>query len=322
MKAIQILGDVTSPEVTINRSMTKPIPENSELLIKVHAAGVTGDEILWPEPYVTATRIPGHDISGIIFSIGPDYEGSFEIGQEVYCFLGADRGQGQADYVLCLPTEVALKPTSLSHAEAAALPIPLLTAWEALSDHGALSNGMRVLVTGASGAVGVLAVQLAARVFGANVIALASSRNHGMLKRLGARDVLDYGEADWDKEIDGVDLVFDTVGGDILTKTWKCVKEDGVIVTVGDPAPAWAFGQGQASESVDHPKVRYLHFIVSPYADRLREAAGMIDAGSLETLAVKTFPFEEAKQAWEYSQQRSRGHKVVIDFIEESHTLS
>ncbi|KAJ5930168.1 hypothetical protein N7466_005661 [Penicillium verhagenii] len=322
MKAIQILGDVSSPEITINRSIKKPTPKNSELLIKVHAAGITGDEILWPEPYATATRIPGHDISGIISSTGPDYEGPFKIGQEVYCFLGADRGQGQADYVLCLPTEVALKPTFLSHAEAAALPIPLLTAWEALLDHGALLNGMRILVTGASGAVGVFAVQLAARVFGAHVIALASSRNHGMLKRLGACDVLDYGAVDWDKEIDGVDLVFDTVGGDILTKTWKCVKEDGVIVTVGDPAPAWAFGQGHASESVDHPKVRYLHFIVSPHADRLGEAARMIDAGSLKFLAVKTFPFKEAKQAWDYAQQRNRGHKVVIDFIEESPIIS
>ncbi|KAJ5639113.1 uncharacterized protein N7484_006975 [Penicillium longicatenatum] len=318
MKAIQILGDISSPEITTNRSMTKPVPKNSELLVAVHAAGITGDEIIWPEPYATPTRIPGHDISGVISSTGPEYQGPLQIGQEVYAYLGADQGQGQADYVICLPSEVALKPTKLSHAEAAALPIPLLTAWEALFDHGALKAGMKVLVTGASGAVGTFAIQFAAQTLGVHVIALASSRNHEMLRRLGASEVHDYGITDWEKHIADVDVVFDTVGGDVLKKTWNCVKDDGVIVTVGDPAPAWAFGQGQAEESADHPNVRYVHFIVSPNAEILGKAGEMIDSGSLEKFAVKTFPFDEAKTAWDHAQRRNRGYKVVIDFIENS----
>ncbi|KAJ5623502.1 hypothetical protein N7490_012107 [Penicillium lividum] len=315
MKAIQILGDVTAPEITINPSMTKPTPQNSELLIKVHAAGVTGDEIIWPEPYASATRIPGHEISGIITSTGQDYKGPLRIGQEVFAFLGADRGQGQANYVICLPDEVAPKPTSLSHSEAAVLPIPILTAWEALSDHAALVAGMRVLVTGASGAVGTFAVQFAVQA-GVHVIALASSRNHEMLRRLGAHEVLDYSTVDWETNIKDVDVVFDTVGEDVLTKTWECVKNDGIIVTVGDPAPAWAFERGQASESVDHPQVRYVHFIVSPHSERLGKAAEMLDAASLEKLAVKSFSLNQAEAAWNYAQQRNRGHKVVIDFVE------
>ncbi|KAJ6114398.1 hypothetical protein N7486_000176 [Penicillium sp. IBT 16267x] len=291
MKAIPILGDIASPELTTNRSMIKPMPKNSEILVKVHAAGVTGDELIWPEPYATPTRIPGHDISGVISSTGPDYEGPLHVGQEIYAFLGADRGQGQADYVVCLPSD--------------------------FFDHGALKAGMRVLVTGASGAVGTFAVQIAAQLLRAHVIALASSQNHGMLRRLGASEVLDYGIIDWEKKIAEVDVAFDTVGGDVLTKTWECVKDDGVIVTVRDPAPAWAFGQGQAEVSADQPNVRYVHFIVSPNADRLRKAGEMIDAGCLEKLAVKSFPFDEAKVAWDYAQQRNRGCKVVIDFIEE-----
>lgn len=321
MKAIQILGDVSSPEITTNRSMIEPIPKGSELLVKVHAAGITGDEIIWPEPYATPTRIPGHDISGVISSTGPDYQGPLQIGHEVFAFLGGDRGQGQADYVICLPSEVAPKPTTLSHAEAAALPIPLLTAWEALVDHGALKShesGKRVLVTGASGAVGTFAVQFAAQTFGAHVIALASPRNHEMLRRLGASEVFDYGMIDWEKKIAGVDMVLDAVGGDILKKTWECVKDDGVIVTVGDPAPAWAFRRGQAEQCIDHPNVRYVHFIVSPNAEELRKAGEMIDNGSLEKLVVQPFPFDEAKAAWDCARQRNRGYKVVIDFIEES----
>lgn len=317
MKAVQILGDVTSPEIFVNASMNTPTAKGSEILIKTHSAGITGDEIIWPEPYASPTRIPGHEISGVISAVGPEYNGPLIIGQEVYAFLDAERGQGQAEYVISLPNEVALKPNSVSHAEAAALPIPLLTAWEALTEHGNVKAGMRVFVTGASGAVGTLTVQLLKNVIGAHVVALASSRNHELLKKLGADEVFDYNTSGWEKNVNGVDMVFDTVGGYILAKTWGCVKEDGVIVTVGDPAPDWAFGRGKAPESADHPNVQYFHFIVSPNAERLGEAGRMIDAGSLSTLPIKPFPFKEAKAAWEYAQKRGRAGKGVINFVEE-----
>ncbi|KAJ5733626.1 hypothetical protein N7493_002412 [Penicillium malachiteum] len=318
MKAVQILGDVSSPKIFPNYSINIPEIKDSEILIRVHAAGITGDEIIWPEPYASATRIPGHEISGIISALGPDYDGPLSIDQEVFAFSHADRGQGHADYVVCLPNEVALKPTTISHAQAAALPIPLLTAWEALTDHAKVKSGMRVFITGASGAVGMMAVQLAKKLAGAHVIALASPRNHEMLKGLGANEVLDYNVSGWEKSVVGVDVVFDTVGGEVLAKTWECVKDDGVIVTVGDPAPDWAFGGGQAPESAQCPNVRYVHFIVSPNAKRMEDGGEMVAAGSLTTVAVKRFPFNEAKAAWEYAQKRNRGEKAVIDFIEEN----
>ena len=314
MKAIQILGEVTSPTVTTNYSMAKPIPQKAEILIRVHSAGVTGDEILWSESYATPSRIPGHDISGVISAFGPDYSGPLKICQEVYAMIAADRGEGQADYVLCLEDEVAPKPTSISHEEAAALPIPILTAWEAVLDHGRLESGMRVLVTGASGAVGTFAVQFATQLAGARVIALASSRTHEHLRQLGAREVVDYNTPNWEDRVRGVDLVFDTVGGDVLTKSWETVKDDGLIVTVGDPAPSWAFGRGKAVEAIEHPNVRYMYFILSPNAERMSKASEMIDAGSVKALAVEPFSFHKADEAWAYARQRSRGGKVVIDF--------
>ncbi|KAJ5730465.1 uncharacterized protein N7483_004973 [Penicillium malachiteum] len=318
MKAVQILGDVSSPNIFTNYSMETPEVKDSEILIRVHAAGITGDEIIWPEPYASATRIPGHEISGIVSALGPNYDGPLSIDQEVLAFLHTDRGQAQADYVVCLPDEVAVKPTSISHAQAAALPIPLLTAWEAITDHAMVKPGMRVFITGASGAVGIMAVQLARKLAGAFVIALASPRNHEMLKGLGANEVLDYNVSGWEKSVVGVDVVFDTVGGEVLAKTWECVKDDGVIVTVGDPAPDWAFGRGQAPEAVQCPNVRYFHFIVSPNAKRMEDGSEMVAAESLTTLAVKRFPFNEAKAAWGYAQKRNRVEKVVIDFIEEN----
>ncbi|KAJ5089771.1 hypothetical protein N7532_008455 [Penicillium argentinense] len=314
MKAIQILGDISSPRVATNYAMTKPTPQNAEILIRVHAAGITGDEVIWPEPYTRETRIPGHDISGVVSALGPDYNGPLKIGQEAFVLISTDRGEGQADYAICRADEVALKPKSISYEEAAALPIPLLTAWEALLDHGGIKAGMRVLITGASGAVGILAVQLAKKLFGVEVVALASSRNHEALQSVGADEVLDYNTIGWENQLDKVDLVFDTVGAGILEKAWTVVKENGAIVTVGDPAPAWAFGQGEAVEAASHPGVRYKHFIVSPNSERLGKAAEMVDQGVVRPLLVKEFPFEEAEQAWNYARQRARGHKVVISF--------
>ncbi|KAJ0117448.1 hypothetical protein J7T55_003862 [Diaporthe amygdali] len=316
MKAIQVLGDVSSPRVTTSDSMVKPAPRRNEFLVKVYAAGITGDEVLWPELYNTATRIPGHEISGVISATGPDYHGPLEVGQEVFALISANRGEGQAEYAICLVDEVALKPASLSHEEAAALPIPFLTAWEAIVDHGKAEPDKRVLITGASGAVGSLAVQLATKMTGCHVIALASPRNHEYLRKLGAREVLDYNSSSWEHQVKDVDLVFDTVGGDVLTRSWEAIKEDGAIITVGDPPPPWAFGGSEPAESASLPGVRYKHFIVSPNSERLGSLAGMLDDGLIEALAVKTFPVDEAEQAWAHARLRNRGPKVVVNFVE------
>lgn len=295
--------------------MAKPIPRNDEILVNVHAAGITGDEVLWPEVYRTATRIPGHELSGIVSATGPAYHGPLQAGQGVFAFIAADRGEGQAEYVLCLPDEVAPKPASLSHEEAAALPIPFLTAWEALIDHGDAKAGMRVLITGASGAVGSLAVQLATNMAGCHVTALASSRNHDSLRRLGAREVVDYNNNGWEKKIKDIDLVFDTVGGDILSKSWETVKGDGAIITVADPAPPWALGASKAVESVNFPDVRHKYFIVSPSSERLVRLSDMLDEGSIQAPAVRSFSVDEAEQAWVHARTRDRGPKVAVKFV-------
>jgi NADPH:quinone reductase-like Zn-dependent oxidoreductase len=312
MKAVQILGDMSSPRLTTNFSMNKPEPVNSDILVRVHAAGITGDEIMWPETYRRPTRIPGHDISGVIAAFGPDYSGLLKIGQEVYAFLSADTCEGQADYVVCSPDEVALKPASLSHAEAAALPIPVLTAWEVL-DYADIHLGSRVLVTGASGAVGQQFVQLVKHLTGAYVIALASATNQQVLGDV-PDEIVDYKTPNWEKSVQDADVVFDTVGGEVLAKTWETVKSDGMIITIGDPAPSWAFGGDEPSEALSLPGVRYKYFIVSPNADRLGKMARLFDEGVIKPLAVKTFPFDRAVEAWEHARQRGKGYKVVLEF--------
>ncbi|KAF5679200.1 reticulon-4-interacting 1 like mitochondrial [Fusarium heterosporum] len=314
MKAVQILGDASRPIISINHCMEKPTPSNADILVHVHAAGVTGDELGWPELYQTPTRIPGHEISGRVAALGPKYSGPLIVGQEVFCFLSADSGAGQADFVLCSAQEVAPKPAQLSHAEATALPIPVLTAWEGILNHANLASDSRVLVTGASGAVGRMIVQLVKCLTEAYVIALASTRNHDILRSIGAEEAIDYNRPRWETSIHNVDFVFDTVGGDILAKTWEVVKSDGTIVTVGDPAPAWAFGQQTASEVSKYPGIKHVYFVVAPHLDRLMKASRMLEAGLLKPLPVKVFPFTQTEEAWRYAQQRGRGEKVVIEF--------
>ncbi|KAI4596381.1 hypothetical protein KJ359_005511 [Pestalotiopsis sp. 9143b] len=313
MKAVQLIGDKSSPKIICNDDVPKPVSQGREILVRVHAAGITGDEITWPELHRTASRIPGHDISGTIASLGPDYDGHLKIGHEVFALLHADRGHGQAEYVLCHTDEVAPKPSSISHAEAAALPIPALTAWEAIVNHAQIGADTNVLVTGASGAVGSIFVQLVKHLTGAKVFALASQQNHAELRRLGADEVLDYRVAGWEKLAAGVDVVFDTVGGDVLAKAWEAVSDQGTIITVADPPPPWAFDRGSAVESVAHPGVRYVYFIVSPNNQRLAEVSKLIDDGAVEALKVRTFSIEQADQAWAHARGRNRGYKAVID---------
>ncbi|KAK5994401.1 putative zinc-binding oxidoreductase [Cladobotryum mycophilum] len=316
MKAIEVIGPKTSPEVTLNPSAPKPIPKSAEILIKVHAAGITADELAWPELWEEVpVRIPGHDISGVVAALGPDYKGSLSVGDDVYSMLHAVRGLGQAEFSIAEDEEVAKKPKSITHAQAAALPIPVLTAWEGVFEHAKLEKGTKVLITGASGAVGHVTVQIASKIAGAEVIALASSRHHDTLKELGASRVVDYNTPNWEDSIKDVDVVFDTVGDPILAKTWKTVKSDGLIITVGNTPPAWDFGNGEPEELKDHPDVKWFFFIVSSKNETLARVAGLIDDGTIKTLPVKGFSIDQGVEAWKVATQRGRTGKVVIEFV-------
>ena len=316
MKAIQITGPKSDPQVTLTTTFPKPSPTGTSILVKVHAAGITADEITWPELYASSTRIPGHDVSGVVEVLGPDYKGPLSPGDEVYAVLRASTDQGgQAEYVVVEDRDdISIKPRSISHEQAAALPIPVLTAWEAIHEHAKLGRGRKVLVTGASGAVGLMLVQLARHLFDAEVIGLASPRNHGLLREVGVSRVVDYHAPNWEDSISDVDAVFDTVGGETLAKTWKTVTEDGVIVTVGDPAPPWAFGEGQPEELKNHPGVRWVYFIVSAASGLLMRVGRLFDEGSVRPIPVKVFDAERGLEAWKYAAQRGRDGKVVIQF--------
>ncbi|KAG6016162.1 hypothetical protein E4U54_002157 [Claviceps lovelessii] len=319
MKAVQILGPISRPQIVLSRDLQIPKPDADQVLVKVHAAGITADEVTWTELYKTRNRIPGHDVSGIVDTLGPLYAGPLKVGDEVFAMLKADAADGgQAEYALVSADEVAIKPSALSHSQASALPIPFLTAWEAIFEHAKLRQESKVLVTGASGAVGLVIVQIAARVLNCEVTALASAEKHARLKELGCVALLDYNIIGWEDAAKNFDAVFDTVGSETLSRVWKCVKSDGTIVTVADPPPLWALGHAKPPEWEIYPNVKPIYFVVKANGKVLSNLHELMNRGAICPLPVRSFSSDEACLAWEYAGKRGREGKAVIEFVTQS----
>src|SRR5262245_28182751 len=186
MKALQL----SDSQVLVTKEAPVPGPADDEILVRVHAAGVTPTELVWSPTTHTKTgeprhnAVPGHEFSGVIATIG-DGVTSFAVGQEVYGMNDWFADGAMADYWVTRPAWIAPKPRGLTHAECAAVPIGALTAWQALFVRAKVRAGERVLVHGGSGSVGAFAVQLA-RLHGAEVVATASARNLEFVTELGA----------------------------------------------------------------------------------------------------------------------------------------
>src|SRR5207302_10497233 len=178
-----------------------------------------------------ALPIPGRDLSGVVEEVGYGVT-TLVPGSEVYAMLDYCYDGAEAEYTIALPSELAPKPGTLDHVQAAAVPLSALTAWQGLFEYAKLVAGQTVLIHGAAGGVGVFAVQLA-RWAGAHVIANASARNRDFLRELGATEVIDYTTTRFEDVVHGVDFVFDTVGGDTLQRSWQVVKPGGVLCSLG-----------------------------------------------------------------------------------------
>jgi NADPH:quinone reductase-like Zn-dependent oxidoreductase len=191
------LSDSTQPPLLVEADVPRLEPRRGEWLVRVHAAGVTSNELLW---YPTTHDRNGgsrrgavarHEFSGVVAAVGADTTG-FDVGQEVYGMNNWVSDGAMAEYCITQPASVAEKPRRLTHVEAASVPIGALTAWQGLFDRARLRSGESVLVHGGAGAVGIFAVQFA-RFRGARVIATASSRNLAFVSELGAEHVVQAG---------------------------------------------------------------------------------------------------------------------------------
>jgi NADPH:quinone reductase-like Zn-dependent oxidoreductase len=305
MKAMQVdKTDQGSRFILVE--LPKPETATGEILVRVHAAGVTPTELLWYPTTHTKSgtarmrAVPGHEFSGVVTEIGKDVE-DFEVGDEVYGMNDWFADGATAEFCVTLPQNIARKPATLTHEAAASVPIGALTSWQGLIDRAKLEPGERVLVHGGVGAVGLYAVQLAHN-RGARVISTVSGQDFDFVKRLGAEEAIDYKASRFEKEVEDVDVVFDTVGGDTLERSWGVLKPGGRMITVASDS------EGTADE-----RLKNAFFIVEPNQEQLVEIARQLDAGHFRAFVKATFTLNEASAAYSGASKDQSGYgKIVI----------
>jgi NADPH:quinone reductase-like Zn-dependent oxidoreductase len=308
MKAVQV-HNYGGPEVLRFEDAPRSTPGPGEFLTRVQAASVNAidwearagflkDVFPLPLPY-----IPGWDVSGIVEAVGSGVT-KFKKGDEVYARPDAARiGKGTyAEYVVVKETEAALKPKSVDHVHAAAIPVVGLTAWQALFETAALRKGQRILIHGAAGGVGSFAVQLA-KWKGAHVIGTASGRNLAFLQELGVDEPIDYEKTRFEDVVYDVDVVLDTQGGDTQNRSWKVLKKGGILVSIVAPP--------SAEEAAKHG-VRSAFFSSHPSSSQLSEIAKLVDAGKLKAVVETVLPLADARRAHELNETGHARGKIVL----------
>jgi NADPH:quinone reductase-like Zn-dependent oxidoreductase len=236
MKAVRIHKYEGGPhDLIYEEDVTQPHAMEGEVLIKVYATGVTRNEIvwIWKHPDISLPLILGHELSGLVEEVGSRVT-NLRVGDAVYGLTdpsSVTRNGTEAEYVIARDSEIAPKPHSLDHDHAAGVPMAGLTAWQALFDHAQLSSKDTILIHGAAGGVGSFAVQFA-KWTGAYIIGTASASSFDLLMDLGAHDVIDYKKTSFENRVHDVDVVFDTVGGNTLERSWKVLRRGGRLVSV------------------------------------------------------------------------------------------
>src|SRR5918911_1465722 len=290
--------------LTLRDDLPDPPVGPDTVLVRVHAAGVNPVDLLirsgglagaFPHHFPI---VPGWDVAGVVEAAGPAVV-DFAAGDEVFGYVRRDDVQWgtQAELVPAPQRCLAHKPSSLSFAEAGALPLAGLTAYQALTEALDLVEGERVLVHRAAGGAGFFAVQIAVAL-GAHVIGTASARNHGFLRDAGVAEVLDYSAGPVSAQLaEPVDAVLDLVGGDTPADAPKQVRDRARIASVVDP-------------SVRDLGGRYV--FVRPEHEHLEELARMADAGQLRVPIARAFPLEQTAQAQELVAGGHVRGKVVV----------
>ncbi|MER7669615.1 NADP-dependent oxidoreductase [Kitasatospora sp. NPDC096128] len=305
MRAI-VQKEFGGPEVLRVAEVERPVPLSGEVLVRVKAAGVNPVDVavragalpLLGEPEFTV----GWDVSGVVEAAGPGAR--YRVGEEVYGMPFFPRAAGAyAEYVAAPSRQLARKPATLDHTEAAALPLAALTAWQGLVDRAGIGSGDRVLVHRAAGGVGHLAVQIA-KARGAHVIALASEPKHAFLRELGADEVIDYRTTDYTGAVSDVDVVFDSSSEG--TRALEVLKPGGTLVSIMEH---W---NQELAAAVEAAGRRFAGVSVEPDYAALEAIAALVDEGRIRPHVTASFPLAEAARAHELVGSGSVQGKVVL----------
>jgi NADPH2:quinone reductase len=296
--------------------MDLPVPEvgAGEVLVRVKGAGVNPVDWkiregrlkdLFPHRF---PLIPGWDAAGIVEKIGPGVT-RFRVGDEIfaYCRKPVVQGGAYAEYISLIEEHMAVKPRNTTFTEAAGIPLTALTAYQALVDAAGIRSGERVLIHAAAGGVGGFGVQIA-KDRGALVWGTAGNRNEEYVRSLGAERVIDYSRDDFRKVIrsaypDGVDVVFDCVGGDVLKKSVEIVRKGGRLISIVDSLDERSLGRAD---------IRFEFVFVAPNSKELSELGQMVEQSRLRVHLEEVLPLEAAAKAHELSESRHTRGKIVL----------
>ena len=310
MKAVRI-HKFGGPEVLQYEDAPRPEPSEGEALVRVAAAGVNPFDwkvrsglIRWVS--FKLPLIPGWDLSGTIEALGPN-TGGHSVGDQVFTRADIERDGAYAEYIIVRATDLARKPRSLDHVQAAAVPTAGLSAWQALFDASnlGLSRGKTVLIHGAAGGVGSFAVQLA-KAKGLKVIATGSTQSEGTLRELGINQFVDYSKQAFEEVVHGVDGVLDTIGGETQARSWGVLKRGGVLASlVGAPSEAEARAHGARAAAVEGRMS----------LPQLTEITQLIDSKTVRPIVSEVMPLSEARRAHELSESHHVHGKIVLKVI-------
>jgi NADPH:quinone reductase-like Zn-dependent oxidoreductase len=294
-------GDVEIAEV--------PTPEllADSVLIEVHAASVNPIDSIVRAGYLQGTlelQLPatlGFDVSGVVVECGSEVT-QFQPSDEVYGRAATTQAGTIAEFTMVNAGDLARKPTTISHVEAAAIPLAGLTAWEGLISEGELQDGQKVLIHAGSGGVGTFAIQIAKH-FGAFVATTTSADNEALVSELGADVVVDYRTQQFEDELKDYDLVLDMLGGETLLRSFQVLKSGGTLISIKGSPP-----EGVAEEH----NVTFKGFLMWPSGEILGEIGKLVDQGVIRPVVDKIYPFAEVQEAYDYSGSGRAKGKIVV----------
>jgi NADPH:quinone reductase-like Zn-dependent oxidoreductase len=278
-----------APERMMVEERSRPEPRIGDVLIQVEAGSFTPTELQWPSTWVDRSGrdrrpvIPGHEVSGTVVALGYGTT-RLGVGDEVFGLTDWYRDGSLAEFAAVEARNLAIKPGSVSHVDAAAFPMAALTAWQALFVHAHLKAGQTVVIHGAGGGVGTMAVQLAVSA-GARVIGTGKPNARDLVLQLGAEQYLDLAH-DALSEVKGVDVVFDLVGGDVLHRSWPTLRPGGSLVSIVEAPDA------------ERADVNTLFFVVEPNREQLTELARRIDTESLRPVVGSVGALSDGPRLW------------------------
>ena len=302
MKAIRIHSYGKSGELKLE-DVPSPSIRSNEALVRVRAAGVNPFDWKFREGYFKdwmPARFPltlGVDFAGEIAQVGKDVR-DFKVGDNLFGFVSGS----YSEFATVPEKDLVRMPRSVDYETAASLPTPGVTAYQLVLDVVRATKGLRVLIHGAAGSVGSLAVQFA-RLQGARVSATASDRDAEYLKGLGVEQVIDYRTERFDEKLKDLDAVIDLIGGETLARSYAVVKPGGIVVSATSaPDPA---------ES-ERRQIRAQRFVAERDASHLAHLATLVDQGVIKPRVGRVLPLAEASQAHDLGQKGTSGGKIVL----------